>query len=53
MVSSSAITTEPDRRFDPSVSDFMRQARFVGWPFWRGVTVGFVAAFPIAYLALA
>ena len=41
-----------DRRFDPSVSDFMQQAQRFGWPFWRGVIVGFVAVFPIAFVAL-
>lgn len=39
-------------RFDVSTADFRQKAREVGWPFWRGVVVGFLAAFPIAYIAL-
>lgn len=38
--------------FDVSVRDFRTRANAFGWPFWRGVLVGFAAAFPIAYVAI-
>lgn len=38
--------------FEVSVADFRTKASLYGWPFWRGVLVGFVCAFPIAYAAL-
>ncbi len=40
-------------RFEVSKADFVRKAREMGWPFWRGVLIGFVAAFPMAYIAVA
>jgi hypothetical protein len=39
-------------RDDFTVAEFKQMARIGGWTFWRGVLIGFVAAFPIAYLAL-
>ena len=42
---------EKDERFDVSAADFTRRARQAGWPFWRGVMIGFMSAFPIAYVA--
>ena len=38
--------------FDVSTSDFVEQAHGRGWPFWRGVIVGFCCSFPICYVAL-
>lgn len=38
-------------RFDVSAADFAQRARQAGWPFWRGVVIGFLAAFPIASIA--
>jgi hypothetical protein len=39
-------------RDDFTIAEFKQMARSQGWVFWRGVLIGFVAAFPIAYLAL-
>ncbi len=37
--------------FEASTNDFASQARHRGWDFWRGVALGFVASFPLAYIA--
>jgi hypothetical protein len=37
---------------DFTFAEFREKARAEGWPFWRGVAVGFCASFPLAYLAL-
>lgn len=37
--------------FIASTDDLKARARTGGWAFWRGVLVGFLAAFPIASLA--
>jgi hypothetical protein len=37
---------------DFTFAEFKEKARTEGWPFWRGVAVGFCASFPLAYLAL-
>ncbi len=47
------ITTGQPAYFEASIRDFTEQAGSLGWPFWRGVAVGFLAAFPLAHLALA
>lgn len=39
--------------FEASIQDFTKQAGSLGWPFWRGVALGFLAAFPLAHLAVA
>lgn len=37
--------------FEASMADLKAQAEADGWSFWRGVTVGFLASFPIAQIA--
>lgn len=44
--------TDEREGFEVSARDFRERARAFGWPFWRGVIVGFVASFPIAYTAM-
>ena len=36
---------------DFTFAEFREKAKAEGWPFWRGVAVGFCAAFPLAYMA--
>lgn len=36
---------------DITIAEFKRLATAQGWEFWRGVAVGFCAAFPLAYMA--
>ena len=36
---------------DFTVAEFSRKAKVEGWAFWRGVAIGFCAAFPLAYMA--
>lgn len=48
-----AISQTRPAYFEASMSDFRSQAKSLGWGFWRGIVVGFVAAFPLAYLAVA
>lgn len=38
--------------FHVSAHDFLVRARRDGWPFWRGMMVGFAAGFPLAYFAI-
>jgi hypothetical protein len=42
------LTTPTD---DFTVAEFLELAKSKGWEFWRGVAVGFCAAFPLAYMA--
>ena len=37
---------------DFTIAEFRAKAKLEGWPFWRGVAVGFCASFPLAYMAL-
>ena len=46
-----AIELDSGQFFEASTNDFATQARRRGWVFWRGVALGFVAAFPLAYIA--
>lgn len=48
---SAAATTLPLSSDDFTVAEFSRKAKSEGWAFWRGVAVGFCAAFPLAYMA--
>lgn len=43
------LTTPTD---DFTLAEFRAKARAEGWEFWRGVAVGFCAAFPLAFMAL-
>ena len=36
---------------DITFAEFRTLAKSKGWEFWRGVAVGFCAAFPLAYMA--
>ena len=54
MVMTASAGTPPASRSrdDFTIAEFKQMARSGGWTFWRGVLVGFVASFPIAYLAI-
>lgn len=39
--------------FEASFDDIRKQAKANGWTFWRGVVLGFLAAFPLAHIAIA
>ena len=47
------ITNPPPAYFEASIEDFRNKAGSLGWSFWRGVAVGFLAAFPLAHLVVA
>lgn len=36
---------------DFTLAEFRDKAKAEGWAFWRGVAVGFCAAFPLAFMA--
>lgn len=38
--------------FRASRADFLAQLSEGGWAFWRGVAVGFMASYPLAYIAM-
>lgn len=48
MTAALARLTTPTNDF--TIAEFREKARAEGWPFWRGVAVGFCAAFPLAYM---
>jgi hypothetical protein len=43
------LTTPTD---DFTLAEFRAKAAAEGWEFWRGVAIGFCAAFPLAFMAL-
>ena len=49
---SATIARLTDPTDDITVAEFRRLATAQGWEFWRGVAIGFCAAFPLAYIAL-
>ena len=49
---SAAVETARDEFFVASKADFLARARADGWNFWRGMVVGFLAGFPLTYIAV-
>ena len=48
----SAATTSPSTPSnDFTVAEFSQKMKSEGWTFWRGVAIGFCAAFPLAFMA--
>ncbi len=45
------IEASADEYFVASKADFMHRAQAEGWSFWRGMVVGFLSGFPLAWIA--
>jgi hypothetical protein len=48
------LSNDPARQgyTDISVREFLEQADRYGWPFWRGLAIGFASACAFGYVAL-